>query len=383
MSQSNLFKPLTLSPSLPPLSHRIALAPLTRYRADDAHVPIVPLVSKYYTQRASSIPGTLLVTEATFISPSAGGYANVPGIYTPAQISAWKEIVSSVHSQGGIIFLQLWSLGRAAHQDEAEKEGFQVHSASDIPIPESEGGGAVPKPMTIDEIKIRIQEYATAAKNAVLEAGFDGVEIHGANGYLVDQFLQSNSNQRTDSYGGSVENRSRFALEVIAAVTEAVGPERTAIRLSPWTTFQGMRMPDPIPQFSHLVSTIQEKYPNMAYLHFVQARVKGNKTAEEEDDESLDFALKIWKGPVLIAGNLDASSAKELVDEHYKERDNLVAVFGRYFISNPDLPFRVREGIPFSPYDRDTFYTPKSAVGYIDQAFSKEFEKVNGVRAQI
>ncbi|KAK3987234.1 hypothetical protein QBC44DRAFT_331949 [Cladorrhinum sp. PSN332] len=383
-TNSNLFKPLTLSSSVPTLGHRIAMAPLTRYRSsDDTHVPLTPLMSTYYSQRASSLPGTLLITEATFISPSAGGFPNVPGIYTPAQIAAWKEITTAVHAQGGIIFLQLWSLGRAALQKTADEEGFVIHSASDTPMPEE--GSPVPKEMTEAEIKIRVQEYATAARNAVEEAGFDGVEIHGANGYLVDQFLQDTSNKRTDRYGGSVENRSRFALEVVGAVVDAVGAERTGIRLSPWSRFQGMRMDDPIPQFSHLIKNIGEKHPRLAYLHFVQARVAGNKTESLTDgsEESLDFALDLWKGPVLIAGNLTAEAAKYLVDEEFKGRDNVVAVFGRYFISTPDLPFRVREGIELNPYNRDTFYIPKSSVGYTDQPFSKEFEKLNGVRSQI
>jgi len=381
-SSSNLFKPLTLSSAVKPLGHRIAMAPLTRFRADDDHVPITSLMAKYYAQRASSLPGGLIITEATFISPTAGGMANVPGIWNDAQAKAWKEITDAVHAQGGIIFLQLWSLGRAALQDVADKEGFTIHSASDIPIPEE--GSAKPKAMSVDEIKIRIKEYAAAAKNAVERAGFDGVEIHGANGYLIDQFTQDTSNNRTDEYGGSIENRSRFALEAIDAVVEAVGAERTGIRLSPWSKFQGMRMEDPVPQFSHLITKIKEKH-QLAYLHFVQARVAGNKTEGSEHDkqeESLDFAFDIWKGPVLIAGNLESDSAKYLVDKEYKDRD-VIAVFGRYFISTPDLPFRVREGIELNPYDRDTFYLAKSPVGYIDQPFSKEFEKLNGVRAQI
>ncbi|KAK4201007.1 hypothetical protein QBC40DRAFT_278974 [Triangularia verruculosa] len=375
MSDSKLFKPLQLNPSIK-LKHRIALAPLTRFRSTDEHVPIVPLMKEYYSQRGSAPGGTLLVTEGTFISPTAGGMGNVPGIWSQEQIAAWKEIVDGVHAQGSFIYLQLWALGRAALGDVAKKEGFTVKAPSAIAIPDTEGA-VTPEEMTIDDIKQKVAEYAQAAKNAI-EAGFDGVEIHGANGYLVDQFIQSNSNQRTDEYGGSIENRSRFAIEVVDAVTAAVGEEKVGLRLNFWSTFQGMKMKDPVPQFSDVIRKISERHPKMSYLHLVESRTAENKDEPGKSAESLDFALDIWKGPVLIAGGLTAKGAKKLVDEEHKERDNIVAVFGRYFISTPDLVFRIREGIELNEYDRNTFYIPMSPKGYIDQPFSKEFEKVYG-----
>jgi len=209
----------------------------------------------------------------------------------------------------------------------------------------------------------------------VFEAGFDGVEIHGANGYLVDQFTQDTCNQRTDGYGGSVEKRSRFAVEVVKAVAEAVGAERTALRLSPWSTWQGMGMADPVPQFEDLIGRI--KGLGLAYLHLVQARMEGNDDRPASRDESLDFVVKLWDGPLLIAGGLTPRDARRLVDEEYRDKD-VVAVFGRHFISTPDLPFRIKEGLDLNPYDRSTFYTPKTPVGYIDQPFSKEFEALHG-----
>jgi NADPH2 dehydrogenase len=348
------------------------MAPLTRFRSSDEHVPLVPLMATYYSQRAS-VPGTLLVSEATFISPRAGGYANVPGIYTPAQIAAWKQVTDAVHAKGGFIFCQLWSLGRAADPKVAEQEGFKVHSSSATPMDEK---AVVPEEMTVEEIRERVREYAVAAKNAI-EAGFDGVEVHGANGYLIDQFIQDTCNKRGDEYGGSVENRSRFAVEVVQAVVEAVGAERTGIRLSPWSTFQGMRMQDPVPQFEDVIRKI--KGFGLAYLHLVQTRIAGNLDSAGAEEESLDFAVKLWDGPLLIAGGLTPKDARYLVDEEYKAKD-VVATFGRYFISTPDLPFRIKEGIDLNPYDRDTFYLPKSPVGYIDQPFSKEFEALHGVQ---
>ncbi|KAK4044071.1 hypothetical protein C8A01DRAFT_31668 [Parachaetomium inaequale] len=376
-SSTRLFHPLPLTPSIT-LTHRLAMAPLTRYRSSDAHVPLVPLMATYYAQRASSLPGTLLVTEATFISPSAGGYANVPGIYNQSQIDAWRHVTDAVHAAGGYIFCQLWSLGRTAHADVAEKEGFVVHSSSAVPLPEEGTPVPVPVEMSVEEIRVRVGEYAAAARNAV-EAGFDGVEIHGANGYLVDQFIQDTCNRRTDEYGGSVENRSRFAVEVVQAVVEAVGAERTAIRLSPWGRFQGMRMADPVPQFEDVISKI--KGFGLAYLHLVQTKVPGSADAPVAGgDDSLDFALRLWDGPVLIAGGLTPKDARYLVDEEFKDKD-VIATFGRHFISTPDLPFRIKEGIELNPYDRSTFYLPQSPVGYIDQPFSKEFEALHGPQA--
>jgi NADPH2 dehydrogenase len=329
-------------------------------------------MTTYYTQRASS-SGTLLVTEGTFIAPHAGGMANVPGIYNAAQIAAWRAVTDAVHAQGSAIFCQLWALGRAASADVAQKEGFAVKGASALAFE----GGAVPEAMTKEEIRAMVEAYGAAARNAV-EAGFDGVEIHGANGYLVDQFLQDRSNARGDEYGGSVEKRSRFAIEVVQAVVAAVGAERTAIRLSPWTTFQGMGMADPKPQFEDVIRKIAG-VGKLAYLHLVQGQLDGSSRGE---GETLDFAVRLWDGPLLIAGGLTPKTARNLVDEQFKGK-NVVAVFGRHFISTPDLPFRIKEGIELNPYDRKTFYIPKSPVGYTDQAFSKEFEALHGIRAQI
>ncbi|KAK4240506.1 hypothetical protein C8A03DRAFT_41928 [Achaetomium macrosporum] len=378
MANSRVFQPLQLTPKIT-LAHRMAMAPLTRFRADDEHVP-TPIMATYYAQRGS-VPGTLLVTEATFISPSAGGYANVPGIYNAAQVAAWRKVTDAVHAQGSYIFCQLWSLGRAASPQVAAKEGFRVHSSSAVPMEE---GAPVPEAMTVEEIRRRIWEYADAAKKAV-EAGFDGVEIHAANGYLIDQFTQDTCNQRTDEWGGSVENRSRFAVEVVKAVVEAVGAERTGIRLSPWGRFQGMRMKDPVPQFEDVIRKIRGH--GLAYLHLVNSRVSGDisdaaytRSSADSDEDSLGFAVKLWDGPILIAGGItSAALAKYVVDEEFKDKD-IIATFGRYFISTPDLPFRIKEGIELNPYDRHTFYTPMSPVGYIDQPFSKEFEALHGAR---
>ena len=343
------------------------MAPLTRYRANSAHVH-TDLAVEYYSQRAS-VPGTLLITEATFISPRASGYPNVPGIYNADQIAAWKKVTDAVHAKGSFIYCQLWALGRAAMPDVLRSEGNEKWfiSSSDVPI---KADGAKPRPLEEDEIWGFVQDYVHAAKSAI-EAGFDGVEIHGANGYLIDQFTQDTANKREDAWGGSVEKRSRFGLEVAKAVVEAVGADRTGIRLSPFSTFQSMKMAEPYEQFGHLIKGLKEL--KLAYLHIVESRISGN--ADVEPTEKVDPLLENWgnTSPVLLAGGFQPDSAKKTVEE-YGSKYEVVVVFGRHFISNPDLPFRVQKGIEFTKYNRDTFYKAQSPDGYIDYPFSKEFE---------
>lgn len=225
--------------------------------------------------------------------------------------------------------------------------------------------------MTVEEIKGFTKDYAQAARNAIA-AGFDGVEIHGANGYLIDQFIQDNVNRRTDDYGGSIEKRSRFAIEVATAVVDAVGADRVGLRLSPFSDFQGMKMDDPIPQFTHLVKAL--KPLKLAYIHVV--RSVPDHVDEPGPKEQVDFVVDAWDNtsPVIIAGNFKATSASKAVDERYPHNDVVIA-FGRPFLATPDIVFRLQHGISFNAYDRSTFYAPKSETGYIDQPFSKEFER--------
>ncbi|KAF2141279.1 uncharacterized protein K452DRAFT_359065 [Aplosporella prunicola CBS 121167] len=369
-SNSKLFTPFKVGASN--LEHRIAMAPLTRFRADDSHVP-TDMMAEYYSQRAV-IPGTLLISEAAPISKRAGGYANVPGLYTEEQLAGWKKVTDAVHAKGSKIWAQLWALGRTANPQVQEAEGLKDALVSSSPVPMSDNS-PTPRALTEEEIKSYIQDYAQAAKNAVEKAGFDGVEIHGANGYLIDQFTQDTCNKRTDSWGGSVENRARFGLEVAKAVTAAIGADKTGIRLSPWSSFQSMRMEDPVPQFTYIIKGLKEL--DLAYLHLVESRVGGN--ADVEASERLDFALEAWgkEKAAWIAGGLRPASAQETVDKQYHDY-NVGVVFGRYFISTPDLVYRVKNGIELEPYNRDTFYNAKSPVGYVDYPFSKEFQSETG-----
>ncbi|KAL3486074.1 hypothetical protein BJX62DRAFT_242315 [Aspergillus germanicus] len=346
------------------LKHRVVLAPLTRYRADDDHVPL-DIVREYYAQRAS-VPGTLLVSEGTFISARAGGMNNVPGIWNEAQIQQWKTITDAVHARGSYIFCQLWALGRAAQPEVLAKDGYEVISSGNIPMADD---STTPRPLSKQEIQNWVEDYATAARNAIA-AGFDGVEIHGANGYLCDQFLQDTCNNRDDEWGGSVESRSRFGLDVARAVSAAVGPDRTGYRISPWSTFQGMRMQDLQTQFTHFVGQLRPL--GLAYLHVVEPRISGSATVEG-DQEDHEFLLKAYGSdrPIILAGGFSADSAEKMIQAHSSYK--IAIGFGRHFIANPDLPFRLTKGIALNQYDRTTFYTPKSPIGYVDLPFSEEF----------
>ncbi|TFK30966.1 hypothetical protein BDQ12DRAFT_619841, partial [Crucibulum laeve] len=310
----------------------------------------VPLVKEYYSQR-SKTPGTLLISEGNGIAVKAGGYPNSPGIFSAEQVKAWKEVTDVVHANNSFIYAQIWAAGRASATSGAETlkaEGITVVGPS--PIPLSSHPTPIPHELTIEEIHEYVEMFAEAAKKAVFEAGFDGVEIHGANGYLIDEFIQDVSNQRTDAYGGSVENRNRFPLEIVNAVVRAVGQERVAFRVSPWSTFQGahlphvnihvtdMRMGDPVTQFSHLVTALRDAYPHLSYLHVIEARIGGDDEKDRVDNEkdrvgkneSNDFIRKIW-GPkrLVSAGGFTRDGAIK----HAEETGELIA-FGRYYISN-------------------------------------------------
>ncbi|KZT64157.1 NADH:flavin oxidoreductase/NADH oxidase [Daedalea quercina L-15889] len=345
------------------LSHRIVLAPLTRFRASKEHVPS-ELAPEYYAQRGAT-PGTLLITEATFISPFAGGLDRVPGIWNDEQVSAWKSVTDAVHEKGSRIFCQLWALGRGANPEVLDAEDLPYVSASEY---KSTAHGRTTRALTTEEIKDYIEAYTEAAVNAI-RAGFDGVELHGANGYLIDQFLQDIINKRTDKYGGSIENRARFPLEVVNSIVQAIGADKTAIRLSPWGFIQDTRMKDPKPTFAYFVSQLAQKHSDLAYIHVVEPRVSGQVTREVPPGESNDYLRSIWKPrPFISAGGHTRESAFEFAQRH----GDLVA-FGRLYISNasPDLPIRIAKDISLAKGNRETYYTA-GPVGYIDYAFAED-----------
>ncbi|KAI1065502.1 hypothetical protein LB507_000699, partial [Fusarium sp. FIESC RH6] len=345
------------------LKHRVVLAPLTRRRADEATAVPPGYAAEYYAQRSSD--GGLLVSEGTFIAHEAGGMSRVPGIYSPEQIASWKAITDAVHAKGGYIFCQLWALGRVANP----KIVPNVWSAGSKPFDVKGTGSSEPPPkfttMTEADIDRFVGHYRQAALNAV-EAGFDGVELHGANGYLIDQFLQTNSNDRTDSYGGSLENRFRFPLRVLNAVCDAVGPERVGIRMSPFSRFQGMREADPLSVFVPWAKAIVNAQPSLAFIHAVEPRIEGGSDSPDNVPKANDTLEPIREVisstgvKFIVAGGFTPETAIK----HASQTDDLVG-FGRYFIPNPDLPARIQNGWPLTKYDRSLFYTPDTK-GYTD-----------------
>ncbi|KIJ49059.1 hypothetical protein M422DRAFT_161606 [Sphaerobolus stellatus SS14] len=364
LAQTALFKPVKVGRLA--LQHRIVLAPLTRLRATDKHVHL-DMAAEYYAQRGST-PGTLLISEATYVSQRSGGMANVPGLYTQEQIDAWKKVTQAVHAKGLYIYAQIWALGRAANVNvlEAEDPSFPYVSASAKPL--KHRLPSIPRPLTIPEIKEYVSDFAAAAKNAI-EAGFDGVEIHDANGYILDQFLQDVTNERTDEYGGSIQNRARFSLEVVKAVTDAIGEDRTGIRLSPWGIFQEMGMKDPVPQFSYLIRTIRDMYPDFAYIHLVEPAYED--VPAPPNAAANDPFRDIWSPRPLLSAMHTVDSAVRAAED---KRD--IIVFGRIFLANPDLPYRLKKGIALNPHDYSTFYTP-TAKGYTDYPFAEETEELH------
>ncbi|KAF9022976.1 FMN-linked oxidoreductase [Hymenopellis radicata] len=370
--ESALFRPITIGDMQ--LQHRIVHAPLTRYKASAAHVQL-PLTEEYYRQR-SGTPGTLLISEATFVAQRAGINPNCPGVYTPAQRRAWRK-AHTVHANGCFMFCQIWGLGRSADYAASRAEdpaGWAYVSASPVRLSSKD---ETPRALTIPEIGEYVRLFADAARACVHDgrgeeggeegAGFDGVELHFANGYLVDQFLQDVCNARDDAYGGSIAARARFALEIVSAVAERIGARKVGVRISPWSPFQDMRMENPIPTFTYLVTQLRERHPDLAFLHVVEPRVSGSADADAAlvaETDSNDFLRAIWAPrPFISAGRYTRASAMETADE----KGDLIA-FGRYFISNPDLPQRLMENVPLAPYDRAVFYLrgDESGRGYTD-----------------
>ncbi|KAH8896237.1 putative N-ethylmaleimide reductase [Thozetella sp. PMI_491] len=379
-ANNKLFTPFQIGSI--PLGHRVVMAPMTRYRATADHIPNEAMM-RYYAQRAV-VPGTLLVTEATFVSARGGGYANIPGLWNDEQLAGWKKVTDAVHAKKGKIFVQLWFLGRAAWPDPIHSGGAIMDNnfdfAHDYVAPSSVKMFEEQPPareMTEQEIWTAISEHAIAAKNAVEKAGFDGVEIHGANGFLIDQFIQDVTNVRTDQWGGSIENRARFPLEIAKAVVKAVGADRVGIRFSPWSTWQGMGMADPIPQYTYLIERLREL--DLAYLHLIEPRVHGIDDMEVKH-ESLDFCMRAWgrEKPVIVSGGFTGPQARDAVENQYRDY-NVAVSFGRAFISTPDLVYRIQKALsPNNNYDRTTFYIDQSKgekvePGYITYPYSDEF----------
>jgi N-ethylmaleimide reductase len=357
-----LLEPIQLGPYL--LKNRVVMAPLTRMRASAGNVPNV-LNATYYAQRSTA---GLIIAEATQISPQGQGYPFTPGIHSAEQIAGWKLVTEAVHQVGGRIFLQLWHVGRVSHPCFQPDGGLPV--APSAIAPQSDAftftgpqPAVVPRALELSEIPGIIADYRQAAENA-LAAGFDGVEVHGANGYLLDQFLQDGSNHRTDAYGGPIAHRSRLLLEVMAAVVEVWGSERVGVRLSPSGTFGSMSDSDPIALFTHVVQALDGL--DLAYVHFVEPRVQDNETVENPDMTlSTTYFRTLYRGTIISAGGHDRATGEETLQAGHAD----MIAYGRWYISNPDLPDRFATGVDLTPYDRSTFYGG-TEVGYTDYPVS-------------
>jgi N-ethylmaleimide reductase len=343
------------------LSHRVVLAPLTRMRAEmPGNIP-GPDMAGYYAMRAT--PGSLLIAEATYVSRQGNGGFGSPGIETEAQVAGWKAVVDAVHAKGAAIVLQLWHVGRASHTSLQPDGGVPVAPSEGdaglgVLLEGGFGSATPPRALETEEVALVVAQYRAAAERAK-RAGFDGVEIHGANGYLIDQFLQDGSNRRTDIYGGGIENRARFLLEVVDAVMTVWPAGRVGVRVGPSNSFNEMHDSDPSALFGHVAKALGER--GIAYLHVIEPRVKGNAEIGELPAIAAGRLKPIFGGPVIAAGGFDGEDAEAIVRNGGAD---LVA-FGRSFIANPDLPRRLKEGLPLNKYDRDTFYYGGSE-GYLD-----------------
>lgn len=335
------------------LSNRMVMAPMTRSRAGDDGVPS-ELAITYYSQRASA---GLIITECAYVSPMGKGYVRTPGIGTDAQVAAWKKITEAVHAQGGRIFMQLWHTGRISHPALLPEGAVPVAPSAIKPAGQSWTPSGLqdfvtPRALSVDEIAGIVADFRIATRRA-LEAGFDGVELHAASGYLPEQFLASGANQRQDQYGGSVANRARFVLEVLAAMVAEAGGDRVGVKIAPEMHFNDIVDANPQETYTYLVEQLRGLNP--AYLHVALFGAK------------FDYHARLrprFNGAYLIGGGLDQKSAEAAVADGRAD----ATVFGSAFLANPDLPERFRRGAPLNTPDPSTFYSP-GAQGYTDYPF--------------
>lgn len=353
-SMPSLFDPVRLGDIA--LANRVAMAPLTRNRAAPGRVPS-PLAVAYYAQRANA---GLIVTEATQISPLGQGYLDTPGIYSREQVEAWKPVTRAVHERGGRIVVQLWHVGRISHvsllpEGEVPVAPSAIRARSKTFTAKGFEDVSAPRALALDELPGIVEQYRVAARHAI-EAGFDGVEVHGANGYLLDQFLRDGMNQRTDAYGGSIENRARLLLEVMTAITREIGSGRTGLRLSPVTPANDAADSNPQALFNHVAEQLAPL--KLAFVHVIEGSTGGPRDVAPFDYAALRERAK---APWMVNNGYDRQMALDAVASGAAD----VVAFGRPYISNPDLVERLKRDAPFAPLDRDTLYGG-GAQGYTD-----------------
>ena len=368
MNNTNLklLQPLQMGPL--ELKNRIIMAPLTRMRAIENDVPN-PLSEIYYAQRSSA---GLIISEATQISPLGKGYPATPGIYSPEQTAGWKKIVQAVHAKEGKIFAQLWHVGRTSHSSFHEKEGLPISPSAIQPAGKTFTNAwalvpyETPRAMSIEDIEMVIEQYYQAACNA-REAGFDGIEIHSANGYLLDQFLQSKTNHRQDQYGGSFENRMRLLNQILERVKTVFDASRIGVRLSPFGTFGDISEDEPENLFNYVIEQLNQH--QIAYLHVIEPR---STSAGGDDSVLLDAPItseifrNAYKGIFISAGGYDRQIGEQTLQQNHAD----AIAYGRLYIANPDLVERFALNAPLNAYDRGTFYGGNEK-GYTDYPFFK------------
>ena len=342
------------------LPNRIVMAPLTRSRATIDGIP-TPIMADYYCQRAGA---GLIISEATNISRQGTGYPYTPGIYTDEMIEHWKPVAQAVHGAGGRIFMQLWHVGRHSHPWYQENGELPVSSSAvrdmgTVKSPEGIKKTVIPRELEISEIRDIVMHYGQAAENAI-RAGFDGAEIHGANGYLIEQFLLDGVNRRTDGYGGSLENRSRFLFEVVEEVTRRIGRDRTGLRLSPSGITLDVSDSDQVKTFTYIIVRLNDHH--LAYLHIMEPYNDVSHLPHYlQHGQVTPYFRRIYRGTLMTNGKFDGESGEQAIRDGHAD---LVA-YGKPFISNPDLVAKYRDGIPIIPWDERTFYT-QGIEGYLD-----------------
>lgn len=349
------------------LKNRIIMAPLTRMRSSQpGNIPYA-LNAEYYAQRASA---GLIISEATQISQQGQGYPGTPGIHTPQQVEGWKLVTEAVHQRSGNIFLQLWHVGRISHSSHQPQGALPVAPSAITPTGKvftadwKQAPYETPRVLETAEIPNIVADFKKGAENAK-NAGFDGVEVHGANGYLLDQFLQDGSNKRTDNYGGSIENRARLLLEVVDAAVSVWGKERVGVRLSPYGTFNDMSDSDPVKLFTYVLEQLSVR--GIAYVHMIEPRATGaggSDAVMSNAPSTSQLFRRAFRGMFISAGGYAPDTAKRAVESG--EAD--AVAFGRHYIANPDLPERIQNGAPLNKYNRATFYGG-AEKGYTDYPF--------------
>lgn len=361
----HIFEPLQLGDLT--LKNRIIMAPLTRMRSKQpGNIPHA-LNAEYYAQRSSA---GLIISEATQISQQGQGYPATPGIHSPEQVDGWKLVTDAVHHKGGKMFLQLWHVGRISHSSHQPNRGLPVAPSAISPSGKvftadwKQADYETPHALALSEIKAIIEDYRKAAENA-RQAGFDGVEVHGANGYLLDQFLQDGSNKRSDEYGGSIENRAKLLLQAVDVAVSVWGKGRVGVRLSPYGTFNDMSDSDPVALFGYVLEELSKR--GIAYVHVIEPRATGaggsDAVASDVPSTSELFRNK-FNGVFISAGGYTPETAKHAVESGLAD----AVAFGRLYIANPDLPERIQTGAELNRYNRATFYGG-GEKGYTDYPY--------------